>query len=58
MTPHTQNNTSSRHTGEKEPRGPGHCTRNTTNRAGTLVNRSKLPSTRHKQSKGRSGRTG
>ena len=28
------------HTGEQEPGGPGHRTRNTTHRAGTLVNRS------------------
>ena len=39
-TPHTQNNTPSGHTGEHEPGGPGHRTRNTTHRAGTPVNRS------------------
>ena len=39
-TPHTQHNTPSEHTGEQEPSGPGHRRRNTTNRAGTLVNRS------------------
>ena len=39
-TQHTQHNTPSRHTGEQEPSGPGHRTRNTTHRASTLVNRS------------------
>ena len=30
----------SKHTGEQEPSGPGHCTSNTTHRAGTPENRS------------------
>ena len=41
-TPHTQHNTSSEHTGEQEPGGPGHPTRKTTHRAGTPVNRSQV----------------
>ena len=40
--PHTLHNTPSRHTGEQEPSGPGHRTRNTTHRAGTPVNRSQV----------------
>ena len=39
-TPHTQHNTPRGHTGEQEPSGPGHRTRNTRHRAGTPVNRS------------------
>ena len=35
-------NAPSGHTGEQEPSGPGHCTRNTTNHAGTPVNRSQV----------------
>ena len=35
-------NTQSGHTGEQEPSGPGHRTRNTTNRAGTPVNSSQV----------------
>ena len=34
------NSTPSGHTGEQEPGGPGHRTRDTTRRAGTPVNRS------------------
>ena len=41
-TPHTQSNAQSGHTGEQEPSGPGHRTRNTTYRAGTPVNRSQM----------------
>ena len=41
-TPHMQHNTPSGHTGEQEPSGPGHRTRNTTRRAGTLLNRSQV----------------
>ena len=37
-----QHNTQSGHTGEQEPSDPGHRTRNTTHRAGTLVNRSQV----------------
>ena len=37
-----QNNTPSGHTGEQESSGPEHRTRNTTNHAGTLVNRIKV----------------
>ena len=37
-----QNNTPSGHSGEQEPGGPGHRTRNTTHRAGTPVNRSQV----------------
>ena len=40
MTPYTQQNKPSGHTGEQEPGGPGHRTRETTHRAGTPVNRS------------------
>ena len=40
--PHTQSNALSGHTGEQEPSGPGHRTRNTAHRAGTQVNRSQL----------------
>ena len=39
-TPHTQHNTASEDTGEREPGGPGHHTRNTTHRAGRPVNKS------------------
>ena len=35
-----QNNTPSGHTGEQDPGGPGHRTRETTHGAGTPVNRS------------------
>ena len=41
-TPHTQHNTRSGHTGEREPRGPGHLMRNAPHRAGTPVNRSQV----------------
>ena len=41
-TPHTQSNAPSGHTGEQEPSGPGHRTRNTTNHAGTLLNGSQV----------------
>ena len=37
-----QHNTRSEHTGEQEPSGPGHRSRNTTHRAGTPVNRSQV----------------
>ena len=40
MIPHTQHNTRRVHTGEEEPRGQGHRTRNRTRRAYTPVNRS------------------
>ena len=40
-TAHT-GNTPSGHTGEQEPSGPGHRTHNTTNQAGTPVNRGQL----------------
>ena len=39
---YTQRNPPSGHTGEQEPRGPGHRTRNTTHQAGTPVNRSQF----------------
>ena len=39
-TPYTQHHTQSVHTGEQEPGGPGHRTRNTTHRACAPVNRS------------------
>ena len=42
-TPHTQHNRPSKHTGEQEPSGPGHRTRNTTHRTNTPVNRSQVP---------------
>ena len=41
-TPHTQHNAPSEHTGEQEPCGPGHRTRNTRHWAGTPVNRSQV----------------
>ena len=41
-TPHTQHNTSSGHTGEQEPSGPGHRTSKATHQAGTPVNRSQV----------------
>ena len=41
-TPHTQHKRQSGHTGEQEPSGPGHRTRNTTNHAGGPMNRSKV----------------
>ena len=41
-TPNAQCNAPSRHIGEQEPSGPGHRTRNTTHRAGTLANRSQV----------------
>ena len=41
-TAHMQHNTPSGHTGEQEPSGPGHHTRNTTNHAGKRVNRSQV----------------
>ena len=41
-TPHTQHSTPSRQTGEQEPAGPGHRTRNTTNRVGAPVTRSQV----------------
>ena len=41
-TPHMQSNALSGHTGELEPRSPGHHTRNTAHRAGTPVNRSQV----------------
>ena len=41
-TPTTQHNTASGHTGEREPSGTGHRTRDTTQRGGTLVNRSRV----------------
>ena len=41
-TPHTQHNTPSGHTGEQEPSGAGHRTRNTTHRVGTPVDRSQV----------------
>ena len=41
-TPHTQDNTPSGHTGEQEPRGPGHRTSKTTHQAGTPVNRGQV----------------
>ena len=41
-TRHTQHNTPSGHTGEREPRGPGRRTRNTPHRAGAPVNRSQV----------------
>ena len=37
-----QNNTPSGHTGEQEPSGPGHRTREAKHRAGTPVNRSQV----------------
>ena len=37
-----QHNATSVHTGEQEPSGPGHRTRNTTRRASTTVNRSQV----------------
>ena len=40
--PHRQHSTPSGHTGEQEPSGAGHRTRNTTHRAGTPVNRSQV----------------
>ena len=44
----TQHNTPNEHTGEQEPSGPGHGTRNTTHGAGTWVNRSQVaPDTAH-----------
>ena len=42
MTPHMQRTARSEHTGEQEPSGPGHHTRKTMHRAGTLVNRSQV----------------
>ena len=42
MTQHTRRNPRNWHTGEQEPIGPGHRTRNKKNRANTLVNRSQL----------------
>ena len=41
-TTHTQHNAPSEHTDEQEPSGPGHGTRNTTQRAGTPVNSSRV----------------
>ena len=41
-TPNTQHNKPSGRTGEQEPSGPGHRTRNATNHAGTPVNRSQV----------------
>ena len=41
-TNNTQHITPSEHTGEQEPSGPGHRTRNTTHTAGTPVNRSQV----------------
>ena len=41
-TPYTQHNPLSGRTGEQEPSGPGHRTRNTTHRAGALVNMSQV----------------
>ena len=41
-TPHKQSNAQSRHTGEQEPSGSGHRTRNTAHPAGTPVNRSQV----------------
>ena len=41
-TAHLQHNAASEHTGEQEPSGPGHRTRNTTHQAGTLVNKSQV----------------
>ena len=41
-TPHTQHNTQSKHTGEQEPSGQGHRTRNATHRVGTLVNKGQV----------------
>ena len=40
--PDTQHNTLSGHTGDREPRGPGHRTRNAPHRAHTPVNRSQV----------------
>ena len=40
--PHPQHSTPSVRTGEREPSGQGHRTRNTTQRAGTPVNRSQV----------------
>ena len=41
-TPHTRSNTPSGRTGEQEPSGPGHRTRNIPHRAGTPVNRNQV----------------
>ena len=41
-TSHTQHNTPSGHTVEREPRGPGHRTRNTLQGAGAPVNRGQM----------------
>ena len=41
-TQHGQSNTPSGHTGEQEPSGPGHRTRNTTHLADTPVNGSQV----------------
>ena len=41
-TPHHQSNAPSGRTGEQEPSGPGHRRRNTTNSAGTPMNRSRV----------------
>ena len=58
-TAHTQRNTQSKHTGEREPSGPRHHTRNTTHQAGTPVNRSQVAKdTAHTQRNAPSGHTG
>ena len=41
-TAHTQHNAPNKHTGEQEPSGPGHRTRNTTRQARTPVNRGQM----------------
>ena len=47
-TPHTQHNTTSGHTSEQEPSGPGHRTSKATDRARTPVNRCQVDQdTRH-----------
>ena len=53
-TAHTQRSAAGERTGEQEPRGPGHRTRNTTQRASALVNRSQVAQdtayrTKHKE---------
>ena len=42
VTPHTQHNTRSVHTGEQEPSGRGHRAGSTNHRAGTPVNKSQV----------------
>ena len=60
--PYTQHHTRSEHTGEQEPGGPGHRTRNTTHGACTpaaqnKARRSRAGTTRKTHTKGGKSRT-